>query len=133
MVPLMAFQIHIKHLSNNLSSISFNDGSLATILEASRKHKTPACSIGATNDKHLLATPSPGTFLRLRAGRLAFQCCRGETADSYLAGGSGAGALDHGHVGDLHRQVAVVDEGPGSLYLAGLELVAERPQVRVPE
>lgn len=52
---------------------------------------------------------------------------------AHLAGRRGAGALHHGHVRHLHGQVAVVDERPRTLHLAGLELVAEGAQVRVAE
>ena len=52
---------------------------------------------------------------------------------SYLARGSGQAPGDHGRVGDLHRQELVVDEGPGALHPAGLELVAEGAQVGIPE
>lgn len=51
----------------------------------------------------------------------------------YLAGGRGTRVPDHGDIGDLHRQVVTVDQGPSTFHFARLELVPERPEVRVAE
>lgn len=51
----------------------------------------------------------------------------------YLAGGGGGRAGQHRRVGDLHVQVIIVDEWPGALHLARLEVVCESPEVRVPK
>lgn len=52
---------------------------------------------------------------------------------SHLTGGCGRGAGNDRCVGHLHRQVLVVDERPGALHLARLEVVGERAQVWVAE
>lgn len=54
--------------------------------------------------------------------------CRGS---SHLAGGRSRGARHDRCVGHLNRQVFVMDKGPCSLNLAGLEVVAESTEVRV--
>lgn len=52
---------------------------------------------------------------------------------THLISGRGAGTRDHGDVGDLDRQVVVVDERPRPFHLASLEAVLKRPQVRISE
>lgn len=52
---------------------------------------------------------------------------------SHLVGRSCTGARNNGNIGDLHRQIIVINKRPRPLHLTSLEAVLECSQMRVPK